>query len=48
MGTPTVREAQKIKLMLSDFSEDSGTCVNLEKSNIFFFNTLLDIQNHIF
>jgi hypothetical protein len=48
MGSPTTKEALKISSILRDFNEASGyTSINTEKSQIFFFNTPLAIQNHI-
>jgi len=47
MGTPTIREAQIIKRVLTEFMEASGTYINESKSQIFFFNTPLRIQSNI-
>jgi hypothetical protein len=47
MGSPTVREALKINNILNDFCEASGTSINHDKSQIFFFNTPLAVQIHI-
>jgi len=37
-GHPSVHEARSIKRILKTFSEASGTTINLEKSQIYFFN----------
>jgi hypothetical protein len=47
MGIPTIREAQAIKKVLSDFMEASRTSINQGKSQIFFFNTHIVIQTNI-
>jgi len=47
MNTPTAQEAIKLKTILSDFSEASGTTFNLDKSQLFFFNTPPVVQQHI-
>jgi len=47
MNTPTVREATKLNSILSDFMEASGMLLNLEKSKLYFFNTLVSVQNHL-
>jgi hypothetical protein len=47
MGSPTAREATALKEILQLFSEASGLECNLDKSQIFFFNTPLPIQLHI-
>jgi hypothetical protein len=47
MRTPTVREAQIIKRVLTEFMEASGTYINESKSQFFFFNTPLHIQSNI-
>jgi hypothetical protein len=47
MNSPTAQEANKLKTILNDFSEASGTSFNLDKSQLFFFNTPLAIQLHI-
>jgi hypothetical protein len=47
MNTPTAQEANKLKTILTDFAEASGTSLNLDKSQLFFFNTPLAVQTHI-
>jgi hypothetical protein len=47
MNTPTTQEAIKLKTILSYFSEASGTTFNLDKSQLFFFNTPPIVQQHI-
>jgi hypothetical protein len=47
MNTPTSQEANKLKTILTDFAEASGTSLNLDKSQLYFFNTPLAIQTHI-
>jgi hypothetical protein len=47
MGVPTVREALRIKSIINLFCEASGMDVNLSKSQIFFFNTPVEIQHHL-
>jgi hypothetical protein len=47
LGSPNVREALKILLILQTFCEASGMDINREKSQIFFFNTLIHVQLHI-
>jgi hypothetical protein len=44
LNTPTAREAAKLRTILSDFSEASGTTFNLEKSQLFFFNMPTTVQ----
>jgi hypothetical protein len=39
LNTPTAQEANKLRSILNDFSEASGTTFNLVKSQLFFFNT---------
>ena len=38
-GHPSVQEARKLKSILSDFSNASGTCIKKSKSQVFFFHT---------
>jgi hypothetical protein len=47
MGSPMVHEAQKILSTIQTFCNTSGMDINKEKSQIFFFNTLMSIQLHI-
>jgi hypothetical protein len=47
MNSPTAREANKLNSILSDFTEASGMTLNLDKSKLFFFNTLAAVQLHI-
>jgi hypothetical protein len=47
MNTPTTQEDIKLKTILTDFVEASGTTLNLDKSQLYFFNTPVEIQNHI-
>jgi hypothetical protein len=47
MGSPTVQEALTILSIINTFCEASGMDINKDKSQIFFFNTLLSIQLHI-
>jgi hypothetical protein len=47
MGVPTTREALRIRSIINLFCEASGMEVNLSKSQIFFFNTPIQIQRHL-
>jgi hypothetical protein len=47
MNTPTSQEATKLNSILTDFVEASGMALNLDKSQLYFFNTPVAIQNHI-
>ena len=47
MNTPTMQESNKLRSILYDFSEASGTTFNLAKSKVFFFNTSKAIQQHL-
>jgi hypothetical protein len=47
LNTLTAREAIKLNSILTDFVDASGMALNLEKSKLYFFNTLVAIQNHI-
>jgi hypothetical protein len=47
MNTPTTQEATKLNSILTDFVEASGMALNLDKSQLYFFNTPVAIQNHI-
>ena len=47
MNTPTMQEAIKLSSILSDFNEASGTTFNLAKSQLLFFNTPVEIQQHL-
>jgi hypothetical protein len=47
IGSPTTLEAWKIQKILNDFIPASGTSINKDKSQIFFFNTPQDIQYFI-
>jgi hypothetical protein len=47
MGSPTVREANSLLVILQTFSDASGLDCNKDKSQIFFFNTPPPIQRHI-
>jgi hypothetical protein len=46
-NSPTVREANKINSILSDFTESSGMSLNYDKSKIYFLNTPSPVQIHI-
>jgi hypothetical protein len=39
LNTPTAQEANKLRSILNDFNEASETTFNLDKSQLFFFNT---------
>jgi hypothetical protein len=47
MGLSTAREALRFRAIIDLFCEASGMEVNLLKSQVFFFNTPLEIQNHL-
>jgi exonuclease III len=47
LNSPTAKEALSINSILSDFTEASGMSLNLDKSNLYFFNTPIPIQVHI-
>jgi hypothetical protein len=47
MNTSTVQEEIKLSSILSDFSEASSNTFNLDKSQLFFFNTPMEIQHHL-
>jgi hypothetical protein len=47
MNTPTTRESNKLTSILCDFLEASGMDLNLKKSKLYFFNTLIAVHNHI-
>jgi hypothetical protein len=47
MGLSTAREAMCFKDIVELFCEASGMEVNLQKSQVFFFNTPLEIQCHL-
>jgi hypothetical protein len=47
LNSATVREANKINSILSDFTEASGMSLNYDKSKIYFFNTPSPVQIHI-
>jgi hypothetical protein len=47
MNTPTAQEAIKLSFILSDFSEASGTTFNMAKSQLFIFNTPVEIQHQL-
>ena len=47
MGHPSVQEARAFKSCLAAFAKASGLEVNLEKSQVFFFNTPLISQRNI-
>jgi hypothetical protein len=47
LNTPRAQEENKLSSILNDFSEASGTTFNLAKSQLFFFNTPIAIQQHI-
>lgn len=47
MVTTTLKQALSFKAILSEFSEASGTSINMEKSKLFFLNTPLSIQRNI-
>ena len=44
---PSVQEARTLKSILNTFSKASGTSINLAKSQLFFDNTSIFIQNNI-
>jgi hypothetical protein len=48
MNTPTTQEANNLKTILTDFVEASGTSLNLDNSQLFFFNAPMAIQTHIY
>jgi len=47
MGLSTAKEARCFRSIIDLFCEASGMEVNLTKSQVFFFNTPLVIQNHL-
>jgi hypothetical protein len=47
MNTPIAQEDNKLRSILNDFSEASGTTFYLAKSQLFFFNMPEAIQHHI-
>jgi len=47
MGRPSLREAQVFKNVLDRFMIALGAAINQEKSQLFFFNTPMLIQNQI-
>jgi hypothetical protein len=47
MKYPTTHEDNKLKYVLTNFCEASGTTSNLSKSQLFFFNTPSIVQHHI-
>jgi hypothetical protein len=47
MNTPIAQEATKLNSILTNFTEASGMALNLDKSQLYFFNTPMAIQNHI-
>jgi hypothetical protein len=47
LNTPTSQEVGKLRSILNDFNEASGTSFNLDKSQLFFFNTPAAVQQHI-
>lgn len=47
MGLLTIREASALNTILSNFFAASGTTIDPEKSNLFFFNTPLPIHKNI-
>jgi hypothetical protein len=47
MGLSTTREALCFKSIINLFCEASGMEVNMTKSQVFFFNTPPEIQNHL-
>jgi hypothetical protein len=47
MNTPTMQEVIKLSSILSDFSETFDTTFNLTKSQLFFFNTPLEIHHRL-
>ena len=48
MNTPTTQEANNLKTILTNFVEASGTSLNLDNSQLFFFNASMAIQTHIY
>lgn len=46
-GKSSVIEAKHWKNFLVDYASSSGQCINYNKSNLFFFNTPLDLQTKI-
>jgi hypothetical protein len=47
MGIPVVHEANSIEHVLLNFMKASKTSINQGKSQLFFFNTHIAIQNKI-
>ena len=47
LNSPTVREANTLNSILSDFMEASSISLNLDKSKLYFFNTPVLVQTHI-
>jgi hypothetical protein len=47
MGLSTAREALRFRSIIDLFCEASGMEVNMTKSQVFFFNTPIEIQNHL-
>jgi len=47
LNSPTVREANKLNSILSDFTEASSMSLNYDKSKLYFFNTPASVQTHI-
>jgi hypothetical protein len=48
MNTPTTQKANNLKTILTNFVEASGTSLNLDNSQLFFFNASMAIQTHIY
>jgi len=47
MGSPKVCESLRILGVLNTFCATSGMDINQEKSQLFFFNTSIQVQHHI-
>jgi hypothetical protein len=47
LNTPMAQEANKLKIILTDFVKASGASLNLNNFPLYFFNTPIEIQNHI-
>jgi hypothetical protein len=41
LNSPSAKEALSLNTILSDFMEASGMSLNLDKSKLYFFNTLI-------
>ena len=43
----SLKECKTILKVLEDFMEASGTELNKDKSNLYFFNCTIELQNHL-